>query len=328
MAQLSLYDLAVLDRVDEFTGMIEDVTTVAPEFTEFEAVKRDGTYYEVVKRVTLPTAQFRQTNMGVTPSKSVFKKEIHQMFNLDVALNVDEAIWKADQARTGTLWQHEAAGATRAAGILIGQQVYYGTSADASGFPGVRSQYAANVAVATGASTTSAYLLWMDPKQGCRFDVGMNGLFDISAPTRQQVADPNNSGKNYFAYVGNLQAWVGFNVLSSFSVFALTGLATTFTTLVYAPTDARGSILISYVPLPRRQNLCWFMNRTTESLLQQTRSTINPGILNGTMGASNTGLGSYQAADAAGRPAFGPLPNYMCGYPIVITDSILNTETN
>ena len=323
MSNISLYDLAVLERADEFTGLIEDVTTVAPEFTEFAAVKRDGTYYETVKRIVLPTAQFRNTNAGVTPSKSTYKEEVKEMFNLDVVLNIDEAVWKADKARTGAIWQHEAAGAMRAASILLGQQVYYGTSIDASGFTGVRTQYSASIGAGGTTNTTSAYLLWMDEKEGCRFDVGMNGQFAISAPVRQQLQDPNASTKNYFAYVGNLQAWVGFNVMSSFSVFAITGLQATVTTpTTQGLTDALGSQLVSYVPIPRRNNLKWFMNRTSESILQQRRAAVNPGI------TTYSNPYALQPMGGDGRPGFSPLPTLLVGYPIVITDSILNTESN
>lgn len=323
MAILSLYDLAVLNRADEYTGLIEDVTTVAPEFMEFASYSRAGTWYEMVQRVTLPTAQFRNTNAGVTPSKSTYKKSVKEMFNLDVNLNIDEAVWKADEARLGAIWMLEAAGAMRAASILLGQQVYYGTSADASGFSGVRTQFSATVAAGGTTGTTSAYLLWMDAKEGCRFDVGNNGSFAISAPIRQQIADPNNSAKNLFAYVGNLQSWIGFNVGSEFSVFGATGIGTT----VSAPntngfTDALGSQLVSYVPLPRRNNLKWFINRTTQSILQQTRTTVNPGI------ATYSAAYAQQPMGADGHPGFSPLPDSCVGYPIVVTDSILNTESN
>lgn len=323
MANLSLFDLAVMDRVDEYTGLVEDVTTLAPEFSIFAAVPRSGTYYEILKRVAYPTAQFRRANEGVTPSKSTYKKEVKEMFNLDVALNVDEAIWKADQARTGTVWQNEAAGAMEAASILVGQQLYYGTSADAYGFTGVRSQYTNTIGAGGTTNTTSAYLLSMDEKQGCRFDVGMDGSFAISNPIRQQVADPNNTGKVFFAYVGNLQSWIGFNVMSSFAVYAITGIGTTITSPnTNSLTDAKGSQLLSYVPAKRRQNLRWFMNRTGESMLQQQRSAINPGI------TTYSNPYALVPADAGGRPAFSPLPNTMLGYPITVTDSILNTESN
>lgn len=317
MATTSLYDLAILDRADEYTGLIEDVTTLAPEFEVFGAHKRPGTWYKTVKRTTLPTVQFRNANAGVTASKSGFKSEIKQMFFLDGRLNMDEAVWEADSAHLGSLWQLEAAGAVRAASILIGQQTWYGTSADSSGFTGIRSQLANSVDAGGRASSTSAYLVWMDEKEGVRYDVGMDGQFAISAPFRQQVVDPNDSTKAYFAYVGNLKAWIGLNVLSNLSAWGVTGVDST-----HKMTDLLGSQLLAKIPVARRSNLRWFMNRSAQSYLNQGRSAINPGI------TTYSAAYALQPAGADGRPAFAPLPDSCMGYPITLTDSILDTETN
>lgn len=324
MATTSLYDLAILDRADQYTGLIEDVTTLAPEFEVISAHKRPGTWYKTVKRTTLPTVQFRNVNAGVAASKSVYKSEVKEMFFLDARLNMDEAVWDADPQNVGALWQLEAAGAMRAAAILIGQQTYYGTSADSQGFTGVRSQLAFTTSVHATTNTTSAYLLWMDEKEGCRYDVGMDGNFAISAPFRQQIADPADSTKAYFAYVGNLKAWLGYNQMSNLSSFAVTGIDGT--SAQYWMKDDLGSQLIAQIPVARRNNLRWFMNRSCESYLQRSRSTINVGV--NPAGTTSGIQASYQPAGADGRPAFSPLPNQCCGYPITLTDSILNTESN
>lgn len=318
MANTSLYDLAVLNRADAYTGLIEDVTTLAPEFSTFGAVTREGTWYEVASRTTLPTAQFRYVNQGVATSKSTYKKQVKEMFNLDVQLQQDEAVWKADPGSVGTLWQLEAAGAMRAAAILLGQQTWYGTSADSKGFTGVRDQRSYYVKPASGTtSTTSAYMVWMDEKEGCRYDVGMGGQFAISAPRLQQVLD--GSSNPFMAYVGNLQAWIGFNVGSAYSCWSVSGINTTAANWL---TDDSVSQLIAKIPVARRTNLRLFINRTAESTMQRSRSTINLGI--------TTYVPQYalQPSDAAGRPAFSPLPNQTNGVPITLTDSILDTESN
>lgn len=319
MPNLSLYDLAVLHRADEYTGLIEDVTTLAPEFGTFSAHAREGTWYRIARRTTLPTAQFRQPNVGTTTSKSIFKQDIKEMLFMDLQLQIDEAVWDADEGDLGTLWQLEARGAIHSSSILLGQQAYYGTSADANGFVGLKNQLAYNIKAGGTTNSTTAYLVWMDDREGVRFDVGMNGLFSISDPMRQQVVDPNNTGKTMFAYVGNLKSWVGLNVGSAYSVWAVTGITTTVAQWL---TDAAGSQLLAKIPAARRKNLRWFMNRTANSTLQQSRSTINFGI---TGAATNA---SYQPSDASGRPAFSPLPDVCNGYPITVTDSLLDTETN
>jgi hypothetical protein len=324
MPNTTLYDLAILDRADAFTGLIEDVTTLAPEFYTFGAIKRSGTYYEPVKRVQLPTAQFRSVNAGVATSKSSYKKEVKEMFLVDVQLQMDEAIVKADQANVGSLWQLEASGAMRSAAILIGAQTWYGTSADASGFTGARSQLAFVVKAGGTTNSTSAYLCWMDDKEGCRYDVGNDGQFAITAPRLQTVVDPNNSGKVFTAWLGNLNAWVGYNQLSNLSSYGVTGV--TASTQSQWLTDDKADQLLAQIPMARRNNLRWFMNRTAISTLRRSRSTVNLGV--NPSGTTSGALASYQAAGAAGTPAFSPMPTELVGYPITVTDSIVNTETN
>ena len=90
--------------------------------------------------------------------------------------------------------------------------------------------------------------------------------------------------------------------------------------MTITPLDTYAQQLYAHIPQKRRNNLRWFMNRTSEAILQQKRSAV--------FNTSSTILGSAVPADAAGRPMFSPLPNMLNGWPIEITDSILNTETN
>jgi hypothetical protein len=316
MANTTLYDLAVLQRNDPYTGLIEDVTTLAPEFTTINSMKRSGTWYEIVKRVTLPTAQFRAVNQGVSTSKSIYKKEVKEMLFLDTQLQMDEAVWDADDSSVGAVWQLEAAGAVRAASILIGQQTWYGTSADAYGFKGLVSQLSYAVKGNQTTSSTSAYLIWEDPREGVRYDVGKDGSFAISAPFRQQVLDSNS--KSYFAFVGNLKSYIGLYVGSSYSVWGVTGVTSNSAAYGNGLTDAMAFQLVAGIPSARRNNLRWFINRTTEATLRLNRSAMTP----------STGFAQYVPAGGAGAPAYAPLPEMLAGYPITLTDSILNTETN
>ena len=324
MATTSLYDLAVIDRADEYTGLIPDVTTLAPEFSTFSAHKRPGTWYKSVKLTSVPGGSFRASNAGVVPGKAGLKSEIKEMFFYDNRIVMDESVWDADSGHLGSLWQIQAAAALQGAAITIGQQTWYGTSADSAGFTGVRAQLADVVKAGGTTNSTSAYLCWMDPQHGCRYDVGMNGEFQFSAPFRQQITDPNDSTKSLFAYVGNLKAWLGYNQLSNLSAWAVTGVTSTEAQWM---TDKRGSQLLAKVPMARRNNLRWFMNRDTQSYLNQSRSTINPGIVTYSGGTAQPG-NAYQPADSGGRPAFAPMPETCMGYPITFTDSILSTETN
>src|SRR6266705_3481298 len=319
MPNTTLLDLITLQSNDVLTGLVEDVTTLAPEFDVLAIETRSGTFYEIVRRVGLPNASFRNLNAGVTPSKSTYKKEVKEMFFLDSPINMDEAVEDADDKSTGDAWMHEANGARRAALIVIGAQFYYGTSADAAGFQGLRAQCAGSIGAGGTTNSTSAYLIWKDPKWGCRFDIGRNGSISMKPPMRQQIADPASSSKSFFAWVSNLSLFIGLNVISDKSVWAVTGITTHQTSNVYDQnlTDSIAAKLISNIPVARRSNLHWMINRTSAFLLQASRSTVNI-----------AGGYSFQAAGAGGLPAWSPKPDMLEGYPITLTDSIVNTESN
>jgi hypothetical protein len=238
------------------------------------------------------------------------------MLFVDTQLQMDEAVWDADDGSAGAIWQLEAEGAIRASSILIGQQTWYGTDADAKGFKGIISQLSLVVKGSNTSTSTSAYLVWMDGREGVRYDVGKDGNFAISAPFRQQVLDAD--GKSYFAHVGNLKSYVGLFVGSAYSAWGITGITSNSALPSYGLTDASAFQLVGGIPAARRSNLRWFFNRTSEATLRQNRSAMT----------TSTGIAQYQPGGSTGAPAYAPLPESLAGYPITITDSILNTETN
>ncbi len=332
MAMITLFDLVTLQRNDILTGLVEDVTTYAPEFSRIPVETRPGTWYEIVRRTALGAAAFRIVNNGATPIKSAYKKEVKEMFFIDVPVTMDEAIMKGDDKSTGDIWTHEAQGALQAALILIGAQTWYGTSNDANGFAGVRAQCAGSISAGGTTSTTSAYLLWLNGPWGCHYDVGENGQIALPPPMRQQIVAPSPGTGTLFAWVSNLSCWIGFNVISANTAngggatWAVTGISTATSSGAFtqALTDRIAAQLISNIPLVRRQGLCWFVNRTSWFLLQQSRAAINWQSVGGTF----TGLGQLQPAGPNGQPSWSPPPDLLEGFPLVITDSISNVEAN
>jgi HK97 family phage major capsid protein len=123
---------------------------------------------------------------------------------------------------------------------------------------------------------------------------------------KQQVKD--SSGNARMAWVNNLSAFIGLTVASEYSAWAITGVTTSSTQDV---TDARGAELLKAIPVAARTNLRWFMNRTALYTLQKSRSAVGQWV-----------------AEGGGGPAFAPTPTELAGIPIVLTDSITDTETN
>lgn len=309
---LTLLDLAARSGSDTVAGLIEDVITVAPEFGIIPARPKAGTTYKVTRRTGLPTAAFRDANEGLAASKSTYVQEVRSMYFLDCQLEVDEAIVKGDDRSIGDVLTDEAAGALEAALIAIGSQVWYGTSADAKGFVGVRSAITMgtdNVTCGGTTNTTSAYLVWLDDR-GVHLKVGNDGAIDMPAWMTQQVikSGSGSTAKKCIAHVSNISSYLGLSIGSAYSCFAATGIGATLGTNGF--TDAKGAALLAKVPLNRRAGLRWFMNRTAAAQLQYSRSAV----------------GQIDAG-AVGR-SYAPMPTECQGFPITITDSIVDTETN
>lgn len=305
-------ELVTLQRNDPITGLVEDVTTYAPEFSTFPVTTRAGTYYELAVRTALPASQFRAVNNGVAPSKSSFKKYLKEMFYLDTIIDVDEAIYKGDDRSTGDILAHEAQGALQSSIITIGAQIFYGTSNSTYGFAGLRTQLSGSVAAGGTTNSTSAYLLWFN-EWGVSLDVGREGEIAMNPFMRQQISASDvgaGATNKLFAWVSNISMFIGLSVKSSYSVYAITGITQASSSQYW--TDSLGAQLIALIPLNRRNGLCWYANRLAFSTLQRSRTVTLFG---------QGGMRPDQ--DTIAEP-----PTKSNGFPIVQTDSITNTESN
>lgn len=301
---LTLIDLAARQGSDALVGLIEDVVTSAPEFAEFPVRTKSGTSYKVTRRTGLPPSGFRAVNEGQATGKSTYVQETKSLYYLDCQLEVDEAIVKGDDREIGDVLADEGVGALESSFITIGSQVYYGTAASAKGFAGLSTQLSDDTVYAGGTTnTTSAYLVDMSLR-GAHLVVGNDGAIEMPDWMKQRVTDAN--GNAYMAYVSNISSYIGLTVASEHAVYRVRGIDAS-----NGLTDALGAQCLKNVPLRRRGgNLRWLMNRTAAFTLQSSRKAV---------GQTPAGTG--------GSPAFPSLPTELQGIPIIMTDSIADTET-
>lgn len=298
---LTFLDLAARTGSDELTGLVEEVLTNAPELRSFPIVERAGTTYKVTRRTALPPSGFRNANEGVATGKSQYVQDIKEMFFLDCQLECDEMIVKADDRKLGDVLTDEAIGGLESTMITIGSQVWYGTAANAKGFSGLASQISTDTVYAGGTSnTTSAYLLDLS-RTGVRFDIGNMGRIDFGEWREQFVG---SGSSRYKAWMNNLSSYIGLSVVSNQSIFRVRGIDSS-----NKLTDAKGAACLKNVPLARRGNLVWFMNRSAALTLQDSRSSIG-----------------QQTGDGGGSGAYSPQPTTLANIPIILTDSLLDTE--
>lgn len=304
---LTLLDLAIRNG-DNIAAVVEDVTTVAPEWGILPAVPKLGTSYDVLRRVGLPTGGFRKVGDGVKGQKSEFARETKPMFVFEAQMNVGEDIVKAQtassRATTGDVLADEAMAHVQGSAISMGRQVYYGVKANEDGFAGLATQVSdeEDAGGGTGADTTSAYLLWIPPvadanqvPKGVHFAVGLDGGFTFGDWMKQQV--DKGSNKKAMEFVNNFMFYVGLAAASAYSVFRVKKIKA-----ANPLTDDLGFALLKKVPIARRGNLRWFMNRAAQESLRKSRVTTE-----------------------VKAP---PLPSDLAGFPITVTDSLIDTETS
>jgi hypothetical protein len=318
-AYLTLLDVAARNG-DNVAAVVEDVTEVAPEFAIVPAITRFGTSYDVLRRVGYPSGGFRKVGNGVQLNKSSWERETKPMYVFDAQMNVGEDVVKAQtaasRATVGDILADEAMATVRGSIIGIGSQFYYGQLANANGFTGISTQVTAQISAGGAnntATSTSVYLCWLDPNpsnpQGVHFACGLDGAFNYGDWFKQQTIQPDSNFA--MSWVNNFMFYLGLGVSSQQSVWRVVCVDQTAN---HGFTDAQANALLALVPLNRRNNLRWFMNRAAALTLQQSRATIN--IATG----GNKGV--------LGQGVYPEMPTSAAGFPITLTDSLVNTETN
>lgn len=308
--KLSLLDLTKARGHDRSVGLIESVTTVAPELATIPGRVIEGTSYKTLDRNALPATGFTNANEGVTAGKSGFAVKLVECFIFRGAVNADKAVADAWDGGRGVYQALEASGVARSAGIELGKQVWYGSAEDSKGFPGARELVtSAQTFDATGSTAdtgSSVYGLKFGP-QYVQMIYGGNQTLSL-APFREQSVFDGNGGQ-YAAYVSELTAWVGLQAVHPNAIGRIKNLTAQEGKGL---TDAVIANWLALFPVGFMPDAI-FMNRRSRLQLQLSRSVVLQG--NGQRG----GVGSAMGLTA-------PLPTEAFGIPIVVTDNILSTE--
>jgi len=271
MAMLTLLDLAKRTGSDPTIGLIEDITTVAPELSVIPVRPRSGTTYKYSKRTGRPAGGFRAVNEGNTATKSTYEQLMGEMFFFDGLMNVDEAIVKGDDRQLGDILADEGSGILQDTTVKIGDQIYRGTSAGAKGFAGFRATVDASMVVdAEGTGTVeNVWFAYLDDRQGIHLPVGMNGAIELGDWVKQQISDPNDSTKSLMAYVNNMSFYMGLHIPTTYCLGCIKNVTTG------KPwSDALTAKLIAKFPIGRKPNRI-FASRNANYLLQTTRATVS-----------------------------------------------------
>lgn len=338
-ALVNLLDVAKRKGNDQTVGLLEDTLTYAPELGAIMGRPIVGTQYKTLHRA-LPTVAFRKANDGSDTVKGAYRQELKETAIIDAQVQLDKAVADAEVVNAGPegslsdLKFDEAQGVIMGAYITVGAQMYYGVNNDANGFAGIASITAsinaaknANPVVvsATGSTASiqsSAYLIWENIK-GAHFIFGNSTGLNMDEEWRVQQVLGNN-GKPMTAYVNNLQGWIGFAVNHPLSVARICNInkGTDSKPL----TDAYVAQALSLLPLQMRAEYNANMNGAGPSKFGPGLKLLMNGITAWGLQASRTAT-TDKAGSTDGAQTYPKLPSESNGIPIIITDSIVNTES-
>lgn len=312
----TLLDIAKRSGNDAVVGLIEEVIVVAPELSGMTAIPGrglvrvpgvgaartiKGRMYQTLVRTALPEVGFRDANEGTDAVKSEYENRLVETYILNPRWECDRAV--ADQAEDGpeAYIADEAIAMVKGALRTLGRQFYYGRGGgDAKGHPGlIDSLDAANMEVDAGGTSqgkgSSVWAVKFGP-QDVTWVWGDQGSLDLSDVRLESIVASN--GKRLTAYVQELHAYPGLQVGNRHCIGRIRDL-----------TDENGKGL-------------------TDDLIAQLIEKFPAGVVPDALFMTRRSLAqlrnSRTATNATGAPA--PYPTDWEGIPIIVTDSLTNTE--
>ena len=304
----TLLDLAKLNGADPVVGLIEEVATASPEVVTIPARTIRGTSYKTVIRNSRPSVAFRSANEGTAGSKSNFAERLVEAFILSARIEVDKAVARGYEDGPEALQAIEGAGVMRAALSTVGSQTIYGRNAGSKGFIGLQefiTTFGDELVVDAGGTTSgtgsSVYAIKAG-NQGVQYVYGNGTSFELSPFREGDAADA--SGNRFAAYIADLTAWVGLQCVNRYAIGRIKKCTADSGKGV---TDAKIAELLSKFPVGERPTHLLMSRRSAFQL--QTSRTMTPS--------------TKQEAFTGILPG---VPTESFGIPIIITDSIVDTE--
>lgn len=302
IARMTSADVLALNSSEALVGLIRQTAKKFPEIEQFAATPIEKTTYKTLVETALPSVGFRAINSGREHQKpTLAAREVACKF-LDASWSLDEAAAKACEWGVDAACAIQANAHLRAALKSVCSQIWYGTSADASGFAGLASLLDDSdddmVVNAGGTTASTGSSLW-----AIKFGIdavclawGQNG--QINEGERQYCQIFDGDGKVMWGYAQPITGYVGLQFTNYNAVGRICNL--TADTGKGLTDDLIASLLAEF-PVGEEPD-AFFCSRRSRKQLQNSRTATN----------------------ATGAPA--PVPTEAFGVPLFATDSIVNTE--
>ena len=294
-------DVVAINSSEEAVGMIVEVGKRFPEIRVFPAGAVNETAYSTIVRTDDPTAGFRPINTGRSRNVGTIVRRTVQCYYLDGSFDIDDAAVEGVDWGDPIAEQRDAH--FRAAMRALCSQIYYGVSANASGFAGLASildnsddDMVVDAGGTTESTATSVWALRLGI-QAVSFAWGNGGKIGIGDITSQQLYD--DDGK---PYTGKFQKVAGYTGLQLTNLQSMARIANITEDSGKGLTDSLLSQLMAKFRVGEEPDVI-LMSRRSARQLRDSRTATNE----------------------TGKEA--PIPKDFDGVPIERTDSIVDTET-
>jgi hypothetical protein len=279
-------------------GIVDEAVKYSPEVATLPARSIVGNYYNTLVLTTNPTVSFRAVNTGVAPTSGTYTNKLITCSLINPIWMCDRGVADASSWGANIFIASEAQRQVNATFSTLGKQIWYGTSNDALGFPGLQSQVDQSMVYSAGGSTassaTSAMIVYANNMDNVCLVLGQGGNLALSELKTQMVTP--GSGLYYEAYVQSLTAYVGLALGHAKAVARICNIESTFT-----DADIYNALALAPVSLGNPSGI--YMNRKAQKLLRNSRTATN----------------------VTGAPA--PMPTEVDGIPIIVTENLVSTES-
>lgn len=305
MATVTLADLLVLNDKNSVDNGASDVVNMSNFLKILPAIPSSlGATHQWLKETAAPVVGFRDVDVGLAPTTGGQTLVTAVLKILGGPVVADVALAKAFKNGAEGLMARETRRYLEAALFAYEKQLFYGTGTggSAAGFLGFANSLNAlanaNVVNAGGTTAATASSVYLVRVGGSGISAVAGGALEIGAAYEGTRADPDDINKLIPIFGANVSAYVGLQNADAYSVVRIANV-----------TDDAGHgvtddlIAEAYAKFPAdRPPTHIVMNRRSLKQLKQSRTATNP----------------------TGAPA--PRPTESDGTPIIVVESLLNTE--
>ncbi len=296
-------------------GLLEEIGLTAPEVTELHTEVGSKTAFKVHVRTGVPKPEFRPANAPAGFVASKYEQRNVELYNLSTVAFVDNAVLADCDDPEAKVLADEAAGVAQGALLSAGAQTFYGLRIDKNGFPGLNDYIdntmlmSANAEKADTEEGSSVYLVCSGPK-GVQYRYGHDRILSLGKWDNYRLPATKEDGTQGLipGKAADFSTYVAMISLSKFAQARLKNLDAE-----HPLNDDLLADLIDTFPTGIKPTH-FLMNRQSATQLRKSRQVVGVSV----NGAKVNG-GSFTSA---------PMPTEAHGIPIIITDSIVNDESD